>query len=121
MPYTNSQNQYSRGLDETILASGALTVTGTSAAVETNAGTLRVQVQVSAVSGTSPNLTVTVQTSHDAAATDPWRTAGAAFAALTGVSNSPYQCMVVDRFVRLSYAITGTTPSLTTAVVAEAV
>lgn len=122
MPFQTSQNQLSRGADEVLLASGAVTATGTTAAMDVGgAGTLRAQVQVSATSGTSPSITVTVQTSHDAAATDAWRTAGAAFAALTSVSNSPWQCFAVDRYVRLSYVVSGTTPSLTTAVVGEAV
>lgn len=122
MPLNTSQYATARGQDVTVLASGAITASGQSAAIDVGgAGTLRAQVQVSAVSGTSPSITVTIQTSHDAAATDAWRTAGAAYTALTGVANSPYQCFVVDRYVRVSYVVSGTTPSLTTAVVAEAV
>lgn len=122
MPFTTSQNQVTRGSDVTVLASGAITASGQSAAIDVGgAGTLRAQVQVSAVSGTSPSLTATIQTSHDAGATDAWRTAGAAYSALTAVSNSPWQCFVVDRYVRVSYVVSGTTPSLTTTVVAEAV
>lgn len=122
MPFTTSQNVVTRGSDVTVLASGAITTTGQSAAVDVGgAGTLRAQVQVSAVSGTTPSITVTIQTSHDAGATDAWRTAGAAYSALTAVSNSPWQCFAVDRYVRVSYTVSGTAPSLTTAVVAEAV
>lgn len=122
MPFQTAANQLSRGTDQTLLASGALTATGTTTGMDVGgAGTLRVQVQVSAVSGTSPSITVTVQTSHDNGATDSWRTAGAAFSALTTATNSPWQSMVIDRYVRLSYVVSGTTPSLTTAVVAEAV
>lgn len=122
MPFTTSQNQVTRGSDVTVLASGAITASGQSSAIDVGgAGTLRAQVQVSAVSGTSPSLTATIQTSHDAGATDAWRTAGAAYSALTAVSNSPWQCFAVDRYVRVSYVVSGTTPSLTTTVVAEAV
>ena len=122
MPFTTSQYQWTKGSDVTVLASGALTTTGTSSAIDVGgAGTLRAQVQVSAVSGTTPSVTVTIQTSHDAGVTDAWRTAGAAFSAITTVSNSPWQAMVVDRYVRVSYTVSGTTPSLTTAVVGEAV
>jgi hypothetical protein len=122
MTFTTTQNQVTRGSDVTVLASGAITATGQSAAIDVGgAATLRAQVQVSAVSGTTPSITVTIQTSHDAGATDAWRTAGAAYSALTSVSNSPYQCFVVDRYVRVSYVVSGTTPSLTTTVVAEAV
>lgn len=122
MTFVTSQNVSTRGADVTVLASGAITATGQSAAIDVGgAGTLRTQVQVSAVSGTSPSITVTMQTSHDAGATDPWRTAGAAYSALTSVSNSPWQCYAVDRYVRVSYSVSGTTPSLTTTVVGEAV
>lgn len=122
MPFTTSQNQLTRGQDVTVLASGALTASGQSSAIDVGgAGTLRAQVQVSAVGGTSPSITVTIQTSHDAGVADAWRTAGAAYSAITTATNSPWQCFVVDRYVRVSYTISGTTPSLTTAVVAEAV
>lgn len=122
MPFTTSQNQLSHGADVTLLASGALTASGQTAAIDVGgAPTLRCQVRVSAVSGTSPSVTVTVQTSHDAGATDAWRTAGSAFSAITAVGDSPWQSFVVDRYVRVSYTVSGTTPSLTTAVVGEAV
>ena len=122
MPFTTSQNQLARGSDVTVLASGALTTSGNSSGMDVGgAGTLRCQVQVSAVSGTTPSVTVTVQTSHDNGATDAWRTAGSAFGALTAVGNSPWQAFAVDRYVRVSYTVSGTTPSLTTTVVGEAV
>src|SRR5437870_5085549 len=118
MPFQTAQNQVTRGADVTVLASGAVTTTGTSTGIDVGgAGTLRAQVQVSAVSGTSPSITVTIQTSHDAGVTDAWRTAGAAYSAITSVANSPYQCFAVDRYVRVSYTVSGTTPSLTVAIV----
>ena len=121
MPFTTSQNMLSRGTDVTVLASGTVTTTGNSGSVDVGgAGTLRAQVVVSAASGTTPSLTVTIQTSHDAGATDPWRTAGAAYTALTAAGSSPWQTFPVDRFVRVSYAVSGTTPSFTFAVNGEA-
>jgi len=122
MPFTTSGNQVARGSDVSVLASGALTTSGASAAIDVGgAGTLRAQVVVSAVSGTTPSVTVTIQTSHDAGNTDAWRTAGTAYGALTAAGSSPWQCFAVDRYVRVSYAVSGTTPSLTTAVLGEAV
>lgn len=122
MGFTTARDQYTRGQDVTVLASGTVTATGNSAGADVGgAGTLRAQVQVSAASGTSPSLTVTIQTSHDNGATDPWRTAGAAYGALTAAGNSPYQAMVVDRYVRVAYTVAGTTPSITFSVVGEAV
>lgn len=122
MPFTTSQDEYSGGEDVTLLASTTVTATGTSTGIDVGgAPTLRAQVRVTAASGTTPSLTVTVQTSHDNGATDSWRTAGTAYSAITSVANSPYQCFVVDRYVRVSYAVSGTTPSLTFSVVGEAV
>lgn len=123
MTFVTGQNVATRGADLTVLASGALTTTGQSAAIDVGgAGTLRTQVQVSAITGTAtPTVTVTMQTSHDAGVTDAWRTAGVAYGAITTVSNSPWQCYAVDRYVRVSYVVSGTTPSLTTTVVGEAV
>lgn len=122
MPFTTAGNQLSRGSDVTVLASGAVTATGQSAAVDVGgAGTLRTQVVVSAATGTSPSLTVTIQTSHDAGATDAWRTAGAAYSAITAAGSSPWQSYAVDRYVRVSYVVSGTTPNITFAVTGEAV
>lgn len=122
MGFTTAQDAVSRGTDVTVLASGAVTATGTSTGIDVGgAATLRAQVQVSAATGTTPSLTVTIQTSHDNGVADAWRTAGAAYSALTAAGNSPYQCFVVDRYVRVSYAVSGTTPSITFAVVGEAV
>lgn len=122
MPFVTAQNELSKGHDVTVLASGAVTATGTSTGIDVGgAGTLRAQVQVSAATGTTPSLTVTIQTSHDNGSTDAWRTAGAAYSALTAAGNSPYQCFAVDRYVRVSYVVSGTTPNITFAVAGEAV
>lgn len=122
MPFNGSQNQLSRGKDVTILAATALTATGQSAPVDVGGvGVLRAKVVVSAVSGTTPSITPKIQTSHDAGATDPWRDASAAYTALTAAGSSPYQSFVVDRYIRVAYTISGTTPSLTVSVAGEAV
>lgn len=122
MGFLTSQNKFTRGDDVTILKATAVTATGQSAAVDVGgAGTLRAKVVVSATSGTSPSITPKIQTSHDAGATDPWRDASAAYAALTAAGSSPYQSFAVDRYVRVAYTVSGTTPSLTVSVVGEAV
>lgn len=122
MPFLTASNQLTRGQDVTVLASGAVTATGTSTGIDVGgAGTLRAQVVVTAATGTTPSLTVTIQTSHDNGATDTWRTAGAAYTALTAAGSSPYQCFTVDRYVRASYAVSGTTPNITFSIVGEAV
>lgn len=122
MPFTTARDQLSHGHDVTVLASGAVTATGHSSGIDVGgAATLRAQVQVSAATGTTPSLTVTIQTSHDNGSADAWRTAGAAYTAITSAGNSPYQCFVVDRYVRVSYVVSGTSPSITFDVVGEAV
>lgn len=76
---------------------------------------------VTAASGTSPSLTVSVQTSHDNGASDPWRTI-ASFPAQTAVGTTAWQDFVgLDRYVRASWVISGTTPSFTFGVSGEAV
>lgn len=121
--FTTSQDEYVAGKDVTLKASSAVTATGTTTGMDVGGlPTLRAQVRVTNVTGgTSPTVTVTVQTSHDNGVADAWRTAGAAFAALDAVGNSPYQCFVVDRYVRVSYAITGTPTGITFSVEGEAV
>jgi hypothetical protein len=122
MSFVSATGQLSRGQDVTVLASGAVTATGQSTGIDVGgAGTLRAQVVVSAATGTTPSLTVTIQTSHDNGSTDAWRTAGAAYSALTAAGSSPYQCFAVDRYVRVSYVVSGTTPNITFAVNGEAV
>jgi hypothetical protein len=122
MPQQLANYGTGRGQDVTLLASTALTASGQSTGMDVGgAGTLRCQVVVSAATGTTPSVTVTMQTSHDNGVSDAWRTAGAAFTAITAAGSSPFQSFAVDRFVRVSYVVSGTSPSLTTSVVGEAV
>ncbi|MDQ1426631.1 MAG: hypothetical protein QOK39_107 [Acidimicrobiaceae bacterium] len=73
---------------------------------------LRLDLIIAAATGTTPSMTVTVQTSFDAGVTDAARTV-AAFAAQTAAGTTRQTFGPVDRWVRLSCAITGTTPSFT--------
>lgn len=79
--------------------------------------TLRLALAVTAASGTSPNLAVTVENSGDGST---WYSAGT-FAAKTGTGTERKSFSGIDRFVRVSWAITGTTPSFTFEVAGEAV
>lgn len=122
MPQITSRGKSAHTDDVILKASSAVTATGQSAAVDVGGnGTLRAKVVVTAATGTTPSLTCTIQTSHDAGDADAWRTAGAAYSALTAAGSSPYQCFVVDRYVRVSYVVSGTTPSITFSVSGEAV
>lgn len=72
------------GSNVTLLPAGTvITGAGTSAVLEPdNKGDARLALTVSAVSGTTPSLTVNIQTSADNGATDAWRTVGT-FGAVT--------------------------------------
>ncbi len=96
----------------TLHASAAETATGQSAGVDlsTYAEALA-ELNVTAVAGTSPTMTVSFQTSDDG--TD-WYGLGDAFAAVTAVAKPNILRLTnVGRFVRAVWTITGTTPSFT--------
>ncbi len=110
------------GNDVTLLASTTATASGTSTGVELDdKGTVRLALVVTAASGTTPSMTVTIQTSYDNGATDAWRTVGSGFPAVTAAGTTRQSFPGCDRFVRASYAITGTTPSFTFSITGEAV
>lgn len=101
-------------------AGTVVTASGASAGIEVdNRNQFVGQLDVTAASGTTPSLTVAVQTSADNGVTDPWRTV-ASFPAATAVSTSARQNFVgLDRWIRASYTVTGTTPSETISVTGE--
>jgi hypothetical protein len=100
------------------LHSGTVTANGNGAARELgDKGTARLLLDVTAVSGTSPTLNVTVETSFDGAT---WRTVGT-FAQKTAVSQERKSFPGLDRFVRISRTTGGTTPSFTFEVSGDAV
>lgn len=76
---------------------------------------------VTAATGTTPSLTVNIQTSHDDGATDAYRTI-ASFTAQTAAGASGWKSFPgLDRFVRASWTVSGTTPSITFGVSGEAI
>src|SRR3954454_4863143 len=95
----------------TVLPSTVATTSATGPAVPSGAyNTLRLVVATTAVSGTTPSMTVTIETSADGST--GWTSVGA-FAAVTTVTTVRKVVSGLDRFVRANYAITGTTPSFT--------
>jgi hypothetical protein len=92
------------------------TGSGTGFSMET-AATLRLTLNITAVSGTTPSMTVNVQTSEDGST---W-TAVASFAAATAVSTQRKVFTGLDRYARVTWTISGTTPSFTFSVSGEAV
>lgn len=118
MGYRKQNGRWADTLDMTVLTSGTRTTTGSGVVVETgDRGTLRLTLTVTAASGTSPTLDVSIETSHDGTT---WRSLGA-FAQKTTVVTERKSFTGADRFVRATYTIGGTTPSLTFAVTGECV
>ncbi|HQR98152.1 MULTISPECIES: hypothetical protein [unclassified Polaromonas] len=102
----------------TALASAARTTSGTVDldAVPSEYQELSVYLDVTATSGTSPSMTVTYQSSPDGV-TFFDNTAGAA---ITAVGKQLIKVpSTIGGYGRLSYAISGTTPSFTFSAVAE--
>lgn len=95
-----------------LLASGAQTATGAGAAVDlgTRDRLLRQVLAITAVSGTTPSLVVRLECSADGVA--GWRTF-ATFAAATAIAVEKLTSISPERFARVAWTITGTTPSFT--------
>ena len=117
-PFKTASGQHA-DIDQVVLqASATHTVTGNGTGVAVgDRGTLRLLLDVTAVSGTSPSLTVTVETSYDNVT---WRSLGA-FAAKTAVGTERKSFPGCDRYARVVRTISGTTPSFTSSVTGEAV
>lgn len=118
MGYQTSSGRWADTLDLAVEASSAKTATGASAAIEVgDRGVARLTLGVTAASGTTPTLNVTMQTSADGTT---WRSLGT-FAQKTAVGTERASFVGVDRFMRASWVIGGTTPSFTFAITGEAV
>lgn len=76
---------------------------------------------VTAISGAGATITVSIDTSYDNGATDAWRSVGT-FTAQTAINQSTRKSFVgLDRWVRASWTVAGTTPSITLEVAGEVV
>ncbi len=105
---------------DTVNLSPAAAVTATangSSVLLGDRGTLRLLLNVTAASGTTPTLDVAIQTSFDGST---WR-AVAAFAQKTTTGTERKSFTGIDRYVRATYTVGGTTPSFTFTVKGEAV
>jgi len=102
----------------TLHTSQARTTSGSGSAVFTkDAGVVRLLLDVTAASGTTPSLTVTLEQSRDGST---WRTVSS-FAAKTTTGQEALSAGGLDRYIRVSWAISGTTPSFTFSVSGELV
>ena len=121
MGYEMKRNgRWARTRDVTLVSGAVTTATGAVANSSYELGdqnTLRLTLNATAVSGTTPSVTVTVETSADGSTN--WQTV-ASFAAVTAVSSQRKVFTGLDRFVRLNAtAVSGTTPSVTYTVSGE--
>lgn len=100
------------------IASTIIAATGTTDAFYVgDCGVLRCSLTSTAVSGTSPTLDTVVQTSPD---NSTWYSAGS-FTQVTG-AGTERKCFAVDRWVRFSHTIGGSsTPKVTASIDGEAV
>lgn len=102
----------------TVKASAATTTTGNTAGFPTGyQNSVDIFVDITAVSGTTPSMTVTVEWSNDNAtwfASDPADT----FTAATAAQKRVKEFTVKGQYARLAYTISGTTPSFTWAATA---
>lgn len=118
MSYTTAKGRSADTLALSLHDSAARTATGTGSSYELgDRGVLRLLLDVTAASGTSPTLDVAVETSYDGST---WRSV-AAFAQKTAAGTERKSFSGCDRFVRITYTIGGTTPSFTFSVSGEAV
>ena len=117
MGFNTSTGRWADTRDLSLAAAGARTATGTGSAVEVgDRGVARLFLNITAASGTTPTLNVTIQTSHDGTT---WRSAGT-FTQATAVS-SQRSAFNIDRFVRATWTIAGTTPSFNFTISGDAV
>ncbi len=104
--------------DAVTLASATATAGGNGPTVSSGEwATLRLTLNASAVSGTSPSMTVAVEHSGDGST---WTSLGS-FAARTTTGSERKVFTGLDRYVRCTWAVSGTTPSFTFTVAGEAV
>lgn len=103
---------------EIAVVSGNITATTTGPAIELgDRGTLRLDLNVLAVSGTTPSLTVAIETSKDGLTN--WQPVGN-FTAATAAGVTRKIFSGIDRHVRVVETVTGTTPSFSRIVSGEA-
>jgi hypothetical protein len=102
----------------TAVTSAARTATGNSPAIALGdrGSTLHTILDVTAVSGTTPSMTLTVEWSHDGVNFAALEGTPDGFTAVTAVGRKAKSLPVRGPFYRFVWTITGTTPSFTFAV-----
>lgn len=115
--YSTTLGRALRQRPATLHASAARTATGSGTGVELgDSGALILTLDVTDASGTTPSMTVSVETSED---NSTWRTLGS-FTAKTAAGAERKSFPGVDQYARATWTITGTTPSFTFTVTGDA-
>lgn len=97
--------------EDVSVSAAARTATGSTSAVRVGGlHTVRAFLDVTAVSGTTPTMTVTLETSHDSAT--GWQPV-ASFAARTAVGAERKAFGPLNEFIRWTWTVGGTAPSFT--------
>jgi hypothetical protein len=117
--YQEQGGLFAGAFDAPLVPSAARTASGTGETLEVgDEHTLRLTLDVTAASGTLPTLDVIVETSADGAT--GWRSVYA-FGQKTTTGSDRQSFSNLDRFVRCSWVIGGTTPSFTWSLTGELV
>lgn len=104
----------------TLVASAAQTASGNSGPLALNdASVLDLEVNVSATSGTTPSMTLSVSWSNDGTNFGAPDGGGDTFAAITAAGTVSKQLTVKGLWAQISWTITGTSPSFTFSVIAS--
>jgi hypothetical protein len=114
MGYTAKDGEFVDVDQDVLLDATTRTATGQSTPIEVKKGTGCFELSVTAASGTTPSMTVTIQTSKDGSGSGlgSWRTV-ATFTAATAATAERVSATSLDRFIRAVATISGTTPSFT--------
>jgi len=116
--YVRNLNETVPGDPVTLVPDGTRNAPGSGPGVAMGeAATLRVDLVVTAVTGTTPVLTVVLEHSPDG---QSWST-HSSFTAITAAGTQRKVAAGLDRFIRCSWSLTGTTPSATFRVAGELV
>ena len=121
MGYHKQNGEFANTDDLTLQDQVTRTATGNSGPVEVGErGVASFELVCTAASGTTPTMTVAIETSKDGSGTGlgAWRNV-ASFAQLTAAGSERKSFAGLDRFVRAVATIGGTTPSFTYSVKGE--
>lgn len=106
---------FRRGNAVTPVPSAARTTNGNSGTLDADGSVVSLLLDVTAASGTTPTLNLTVEESDDGTT---WRSAGT-FAQKTAVSQERKSFSVAGRYYRIAWTVGGTTPNFTFSVTGE--